>query len=251
LSDSLKLGTPVPLIEPGNARQAEVTITETAGGQILIGTETGEVYITPLPSVAEPVMIPPQPIATLPERVSDLAMSAHGDLYAAISVVDGSFVFASVDEDMTGSDAFQTEYSNVSISPDGQLLALAGFGVTTLEVNSDTPPTDHTQPMLEGGRGMYEDVAFIGTSAVAAVSVEGADVWPLSSSVTEGPTRSCGCAARGLRLSDDGRRAPFSGPQMAISWLWTLRPVTWSSTGQCQHVPTTLSGRLTLMQMAH
>ena len=208
-ADSFKLGAPVPLMEPGSPPQTKVTITETAGGQILIGTETGDIYMTPLPPVGEQVMIPPQPIATLPERVSDLAMSADGDLYAAISVVDGSFILASAEVDMTDGEPFQSEYSNVAISPDGKLLALAGFGVTTFELHANSAPTDHTQPMLDGGRGTYEDVAFIGTDAVVAVSVEGADVWPLNSPVTEGPTRSCACAARGLRLSDDGRRAVF------------------------------------------
>jgi WD40 repeat protein len=186
----------------------KVTITETAGGELLIGTETGDVYMTPMPTAAKPVIMPSKPAATLPERVSDLAMSADGNLAAATSVVDGSVVLLYGDEG-TGSDVFQTEYHSVSISPDGQWLALAGFGVMTLGAKADNPPTHHIQPMLDGGRGEYEDVAFTATGAVAAVSLEGVDVWPLRSPVSKGATRSCGCAARGLRLSDDGRRAIF------------------------------------------
>jgi WD40 repeat protein len=192
----LQLETPLPLIKLDNARQAKVSVTEAASGKLIVGTEGGGVYGMQMPFPGESVTIPQEPLTELSARVSDLALSSDGEVYAAISVVNGSLAVATSSGVIAGS--VESAYSNVGISPDGGLLALAGFGVRTFDLTSGAAPTDHEQPMMEDGRGTYEDVTVSSAGSVAAVSLEGVDVWGPRSRTTDGATRSCGCAARGV-----------------------------------------------------
>jgi hypothetical protein len=228
---------------PANIQGETVTAVALGrGGLLAIGTAGGRVRLVDRQLHLVPGRewiakgFPMSLLAFSPDGSTVAGVTARGDLWTWRHATGEFHVMK---KKLSGTD----DVSAIALSSDGQRLAAVGFNVWVFDGRSGKLTATFEQPVLSGGTGQYNGVAFTAdATAVVAVGLDqggsetvqnddgaeiqgkgGIHVWTLASSGTPSPARqSCQCPADGAAVTNDGRLATF-GTSDAHVVVWDAR----------------------------
>jgi hypothetical protein len=201
-SAGLRLGKPVRL--PAKVEDELVTASTLAAGNVLLlGTSGGDLYALDRDQAGAK----PRRLASLSQKITDIAASPDGRMVGAVSVAGTAAVGPVAGTVRVG--PLDISPMSVSFDGSGDRVAFGGFGVAVYDANTGQPTETYEQPMPAGGRSPYDEITFTKSGEVSAISAEGVDRWTPASPLAVGTTIGCECAAAASALSRDGATAAF------------------------------------------
>jgi hypothetical protein len=197
----LTLGKPVKLRAKVHGELVTAS-TVAAGDVLLLGTSGGHLYAVDLHRAGAK----PRRLATLSEKVYDVAASPDGLMVGAVSVGGSAAVGPVAGNVRVGT--LDNAPQSVGFDASGDRVAFAGFGVAVHDAHTGSPIGSHEQPVGDGGRSAYTDVGFTKTGEIVAADDKGIDRWTPTSREAVGTTVECDCSS--VAFSGDATTIAFS-----------------------------------------